>query len=65
MPDVSCTVNTCKYWEQNNLCSASHIVIQTDEGGGFSPDASISSLAETPASSKDETCCQTFKNQRG
>ncbi|MHB8945953.1 MAG: DUF1540 domain-containing protein [Bacillota bacterium] len=65
MPDVSCTVNTCKYWENSNLCSASHIVIQTDEAGGFSPSSSINSLSETPAESKDETCCQTFKNQKG
>ncbi len=65
MPEVSCTVSSCKYWEQKNLCNASHIIIQSDEAGGFAPTSKIDQLTETPASSKDETCCQTFKNEQG
>ncbi len=63
MPEVSCTVNTCKYWENDNLCNASRIVIQSDAGGGFPPSASVDKLDKTPAESKDETCCQTFRNE--
>lgn len=61
MPDVNCTVNTCKYWESGNLCNAQQIVIQNDEEGGFSPNANLKHLSATPAQSEDETCCQTFK----
>lgn len=61
MPDVHCTVDTCKYWNSGNLCAAQQIVIQNDAEGGFSPNAQLSSLAATPAESEDETCCQTFK----
>ena len=65
MPDVNCTVNTCKYWQSNNLCNAQQIVIQNDEAGGFSQNATLTQLNATPASTMDETCCQTFKNAKG
>ncbi len=61
MPDVNCTVNTCTYWENGNLCNAKQIVVQNDENGGFPPNANLKQLAATPADSNDETCCQTFK----
>ena len=63
MPEVACTVNNCKYWTQDNLCTAKQIIVQNDaQGGGFSPNASLQSLSATPANSNDDTCCQTFKN---
>lgn len=61
MPDVNCTVNNCKYWEDGNLCNAQQIVIQNDEEGGFAPNVNLKQLSATPADSEDETCCQTFK----
>lgn len=61
MPDVHCTVNTCQYYKNGNLCTADNIVVQTDNAGGFSPNAQLDSLDATPANSKDATCCQTFK----
>lgn len=61
MPDVNCTVNNCKYWTGSNLCTAQQIVVQNDQSGGFSPNAQLTQLAATPASSKDNTCCQTFQ----
>jgi len=64
MPDINCTVSTCKYFGSGNRCSAKQIIIQSDAGGGVSPDAQLSSLSETPAKSKDETCCQTFKSMQ-
>jgi hypothetical protein len=63
MPEVHCTVDNCKYWTNNNLCTADTIVVQNDQEGGFSPQASLTSLAATPAASKDQTCCQTFSEQ--
>ena len=60
MPDVNCTVDNCKYWTSKNMCTADKIVVQNDEEGGFSPSAKIDSLKATPASAKDDTCCQTF-----
>lgn len=62
MPDVHCTVSTCKYWQNSNLCNADNIIIQGDTAGGFSPNAQLSQLNATPAKKTDETCCQTFKN---
>ncbi|AQS59449.1 DUF1540 domain-containing protein [Desulforamulus ferrireducens] len=63
MPEVACTVSNCKYWSQDNQCTAKQIIVQNDaQGGGISPNASLQSLAATPAYSSDETCCQTFKN---
>jgi hypothetical protein len=64
MPDVNCTVSTCKHFGSGNRCSAKQIIIQSEAGGGVSPDAQLSSLSETPAQSKDETCCQTFKSMQ-
>lgn len=61
MPDVNCTVNNCKYWTKKNLCTAQQIVVQNDAEGGFSPKAKLDQLEATPASSKDDTCCQTFQ----
>ena len=63
MPDVNCTVNTCKYWTSGNLCTAQQIVVQNDQNGGFSENAQLSQLQATPAEKTDETCCQTFKNR--
>ncbi|MDO7786804.1 DUF1540 domain-containing protein [Desulforamulus aquiferis] len=65
MPDVHCTVNTCKYWEARNLCNAQQIVVQSDGHGGFSPNAQLEQLSATPAANIAETCCQTFKNAKG
>lgn len=64
MPDVNCTVNNCHYWQQGNLCNADNIVVQSDEAGGFPPSASLDNLNSTPADSKDQTCCQTFRNHK-
>lgn len=61
MPDVNCTVNNCKHWTSDNLCTAQQIVVQNDQAGGFSPNAQLNQLAATPANGKDATCCQTFK----
>ena len=64
MPDVNCTVDTCKYWTNDNLCTAQKIIIQSDTaGGGISPHADLHTLQATPAKAVDETCCQTFKNE--
>lgn len=60
MPDVNCTVDNCKYWTQSNLCKAQQIIVQNDQQGGISKGAQLSNLSATPASAKDDTCCQTF-----
>ena len=65
MPDVNCTVNSCKYWQNGNLCNAQNIVVQSDAAGGFPPNAKLDQLNATPASTIDDTCCQTVKNTRG
>ncbi len=63
MPEVNCTVNTCTYWNNGNQCTAQNIVVQNDEAGGFPPSMKLDQLQHTPADSKDETCCQTFKTK--
>ena len=64
MPNVHCTVNTCTYWQSGNFCNADNIVIQNNQNGGFPPNAQLSNLSATPASTIDDTCCQTFKNSK-
>ncbi|MCL4439627.1 MAG: DUF1540 domain-containing protein [Firmicutes bacterium] len=64
MPDVNCTVNNCKYWTDKNLCTAQQIVVQNDQSGGFTQNAQLSQLQATPASAKDDTCCQTFQQMK-
>ncbi|MHB8156729.1 MAG: DUF1540 domain-containing protein [Desulfocucumaceae bacterium] len=61
MPDVNCTVNSCHYWQNRNMCKAQNIIIQNDAMGGFPPSAKLDQLNATPAETIDETCCQTFK----
>lgn len=61
MPEVNCTVDSCSYWNNGNLCTAKQIIIQNDDEGGISPNANLQQLSATPADSVDETCCQTFK----
>ncbi|MGD9156306.1 MAG: DUF1540 domain-containing protein [Bacillota bacterium] len=61
MPSVNCTVDNCEYWTNGNFCKAQQIVIQNDNGGGFSPNSQLNNLKATPANAVDETCCQTFK----
>lgn len=63
MPELNCTVNTCKYYAPNNQCTAQQIIIQSDGAGGFSQNAQLNQLAPTPADSIDATCCQTFKRK--
>lgn len=62
MPEVNCTVNNCSYWQQGNQCNAKQIIVQNDQDGGFSPNAKLDQLSATPASTIDDTCCQTFKS---
>lgn len=65
MPEVACTVTNCEYNTQGNLCNAKQIIVQNDgQGGGISPNASLTNLAATPANNADDTCCQTFKNRK-
>lgn len=64
MPQVYCTVNTCKFHQKGNLCSASEIVVQSDSEGQYSSTNQADSLQATPCSSIDETCCQTFNNKK-
>lgn len=61
MPDVFCSVNTCRYNEHGQLCNASEIVVQSDREGSQGSVRDPKSLKPTPCSSIDETCCQTFQ----
>jgi len=62
---VSCAVDTCTFWEENNKCNAKAIEIQTDYA------AILRSMKQEFASELDQiapevrhsidTCCQTYK----
>ena len=39
MARVHCSVNNCHYWDQGNVCSASEIMITSDQEASQLPDS--------------------------
>ena len=63
MPEnVSCTVNTCTYWRENNVCAAEKILIAIDEAlHRLDEKMEIAELEATPATQSAQTSCKTFR----
>ncbi|HHV62742.1 MAG TPA: DUF1540 domain-containing protein [Firmicutes bacterium] len=73
MPDdVKCSVDTCYYWGNGNVCNAKEIfvensVFQERESGAKgraragAARMEVGALGELKAKTSDETCCKTFK----
>lgn len=63
MPEnVSCTVNTCVYWEEQNICAAEKILITLDRAlSEIDSKMEIAKLEATPATRSAQTSCQTFR----
>ena len=61
---VYCTVSSCHYWKNDNLCDASEILITSDRFAREQPDrvdaTQALSLDTTPVSHCTETVCKTF-----
>ncbi|NLY10759.1 MAG: DUF1540 domain-containing protein [Firmicutes bacterium] len=64
MARVHCSVNNCHYWDQGNVCSASEIMITSDQEASQLPDSfdapQASTATPTPVNSCELTCCKTF-----
>lgn len=63
MPEnVSCTVNTCVYWREKNVCAAESILVSLDEALQRLDDKmEIAKLDPTPATDSAKTSCKTFR----
>ncbi|HCD41333.1 MAG TPA: DUF1540 domain-containing protein [Firmicutes bacterium] len=61
---IRCSVSNCHYWKQDNICSASQIMITSDTLAQAKPDSfdapQASVASPTPAGRCEETCCKTF-----
>ncbi len=62
--NVCCTISSCHYWSQGNLCSASKILVTSDTMSKNLPDKInapyASQITQTPVSKSYESCCKTF-----
>jgi hypothetical protein len=69
MPTVKCSVSSCEYWAENNLCAADLIMIEVDKHAGakFKEEfagESFDSNHQDVAAKSSETCCHTFKPKK-
>jgi hypothetical protein len=64
MTQVRCTVDSCSYWDQQNNCRASSILVTSDAFGAQHPGGvdgtGIGTLETTPVTTNAATCCKTF-----
>lgn len=64
MTRIRCTVDSCSYWDQQNNCRASSILVTSDafsaQHSGGVDSAGIGTLETTPVSTNAGTCCKTF-----
>ncbi|MDA8206592.1 MAG: DUF1540 domain-containing protein [Thermaerobacter sp.] len=66
--DVRCTVNNCYFWAQDNYCAADTILITGDQAAAetttnASTNTLVSQIGKTPAETRQQTACQTFKRR--
>lgn len=63
MPEnVSCTVNTCTYWREQNICAAEKILVALDQAlAKIDDNMEIAELEATPATRSAQTSCKTFR----
>ncbi len=61
MAKIGCTVQNCKYW-QNDLCTADEIQVNLNQKVGVGTDMEIGTIggANNSANSSPETQCTTF-----
>jgi hypothetical protein len=65
---IMCTVHTCDYWGQGNVCRANKILVTSDAISNSYPESvdanQVTQLVQqvglTPANTSMETCCKTF-----
>jgi len=61
---IHCIVNDCNYWKQGNMCSATEILVATDQFGLSQPEKVDTSMTAqlTPQSAGAcmETCCKSY-----
>lgn len=64
MAKIHCSVNSCHYWSNNNICDASEIMVTADSFADKAPDKvdalEASTISQTPVNQCMETCCKTY-----
>lgn len=65
MTRVKCTVDTCQYWGQGQVCAADEIEVNSNYGGtgagrtAFADE--LSTAGQSAARTSAETMCQTYR----
>ncbi|HHU75890.1 MAG TPA: divalent-cation tolerance protein CutA [Firmicutes bacterium] len=62
--NIFCSISSCHYWAQGNVCKATEILVTSDTMSKNLPDMVDAPYAvqitETPVSKCHESCCKTF-----
>lgn len=64
---VNCTVDSCVFWEKNNLCGATEITVAalSTDGRSGRRDMEVGAIGESKVvNTSSETQCVTFKPRR-
>jgi len=65
MARVKCTVDTCHYWGQGQVCTADEIEVNSQYGatgtGRTAFSAELSTAGQSAARTSAETMCQTYR----
>lgn len=65
MARVKCTVDTCHYWSQGQVCTADEIQVDSQYGvtsaGRTAFSAELSATGQSGARTSAETMCQTYR----
>lgn len=70
---VKCTVDTCHYWGQGEVCQADEISVNHNHAGAgmgatrtaFTNSSDLSASGHSPARTSSETMCQTYRPRSG
>lgn len=70
MAEIKCSVRSCHYWGQGQVCQADSIMVKNNKPGDIddelaNPDMELGSIGNVDANSSQETCCETFRPRRG
>jgi hypothetical protein len=70
MARINCSVRSCRFWSQDQICQADSIMVKNNKPGDvddelLSPDLELGVIGNVDANSSGETCCETFRPRKG
>ncbi len=62
--EIRCSVKNCAFWQEENRCSAGHILVTSDIVAGAwlgeANEAAMQSAPDSPVSKAENSCCASF-----